>query len=155
MPALTFASSMLTMSRALVPGRVGEPYLPRQSLDPQGTLPERLEQQLRAMGSRGGRIRMAPLVRVGSALSGTLAGHRPLGREDRTVLGTLSVTILLAAGLAGVFPTAVGLAVAGVAAWFGVVTGIRAFAQARRARAEEREGRRLREIQDGDGREGE
>ena len=54
-----------------------------------------------------------------------------------------------------VFPTAVGLAVAGVAAWFGAVTGIRAFAQARRARAEEREGRRLREIQDGDGREGE
>jgi cardiolipin synthase len=143
---------VLPTAKSVLPDTVDGPYLPRQLLDPQGTLPERLEQQLRAMGSRGGRMRMAPLVRVGSALSGTLAGHRPLGREDRTVLGTLSVTIILAAGLAAVFPTAVGFAVAGVAAWFGAVTGIRAFAQARRARAEESEGRRLREIHDEEGR---
>ncbi len=37
---------------------------------------------------------MAPLVRAGSLLGGALAGNRPLGREDRTVLGTLSVAIL-------------------------------------------------------------
>ncbi|HSH76552.1 MAG TPA: hypothetical protein VLA09_12760, partial [Longimicrobiales bacterium] len=66
-------------------------------------------------------------------------GNRPLGREDRTVLGTLSVGILLVAVLAGLFPTVVGWAVAGAAFWFGAVMGIRAFAQARRARAEERE----------------
>jgi hypothetical protein len=65
------------------------------------------------------------------------------------------VTILLAAALAAIFPTAVGWIFAGVAAWFGAVTGIRALAQARRARAEEREGRRLREIHDEEGRMGE
>ncbi len=146
---------VLPKATAVVPAAVGDEYLRRQFLDPQGTLPERLEQQLRALGTGPGRIRMAPLVRAGSALGSTLAGNRPLGREDRTVLGILSVAMLAAAGLAAFFPTVVGWALAAVAAWFGAVTGIRAFAQARRARAEEREGQRLREIQDELGRKSE
>jgi hypothetical protein len=81
---------------------------------------------------------MAPLVRAGSILGGALAGNRTLGREDRTVLGTLSVSILIVAALAAIFPVFVGWSVAVVTTWFGVVTGIRAFAQARRARVEER-----------------
>jgi len=82
---------------------------------------------------------MAPLVRAGSAFGGALAGNRTLGREDRTVLGTVSVLILMVALVAAFFPTVVGWAVAAVAIWFGTVTGIRALAQARRGRAEERQ----------------
>ena len=125
-------------------GRRGErprgeaPVLPQESLDPEGTLPERLEKQLRTLGTPG-RLGMAPLVRAGSAFGGALAGNRPLGREDRTVLGTMSVFILVLAVLAGFFPVLVGWGVAAVAFWFGTVTGIRALAQARRGRAEERQ----------------
>ena len=115
----------------------GERAMPTQSLDARGTLQERFEQM---RSRRAVRLGMAPLMRAGSALGGALAGNRPLGREDRTVLGTLSVGILLVATLAGLFPTLVGWAVAAATFWFGAAMGIRAFAQARRARAEEREG---------------
>ncbi len=115
----------------------GEGDTPKASLDPEGTLPERLEQQLRTLGT-GRRIRMAPLVRAGTALGDALAGDRSLGREDRTMLGTLSVAILVLALLAALFPDVVGWVVAVVAAWFGIVIGVRAYVQARRARIEER-----------------
>lgn len=118
--------------------RPGERVLPTQSLDPEGTLPQRLE-RLRSRRA-GTRMGMAPLVRAGSALGGALAGNRPLGREDRTVLGTLSVGIVILGVLAGLFPTVVGWIVAATTFWFGTAMGIRAFSQARRARAEEREG---------------
>ena len=111
--------------------------MPTESLDSRGTLQERLA-QIRSRSA--GRLGMAPLVRAGSALGGALAGNRPLGREDRTVLGTLSIGILIVAVLAGLFPTVVGWTVASAAFWFGAAMGIRAFAQARRGRAEEREG---------------
>ncbi len=115
----------------------GEAETRKAPLDPEGTLPERLEQQLRALGT-GRRMRMAPLVRAGAALGDALAGDRTLGREDRTVLGTLSIAILSLAIIAGIFPTLIGWIVAVVAAWFGIVTGVRAWMQARRARIEER-----------------
>ncbi|MDP2958450.1 MAG: phospholipase D-like domain-containing protein [Longimicrobiales bacterium] len=137
----------LTSSREIVlprrgsvaagPEATGEGRLPQVSLDPEGPLHQRFE-RLRTRGVHG-RLGMAPLVRAGSAFGSALAGNRPLGREDRTVLGTVSVVILLAAVLAGFFPTLVGWAVAAVAFWFGTVTGIRALAQARRGRAEERD----------------
>ena len=136
------ASSREIVLPARIPvGPAAEPpaaegVMPVESLDAQATLQERLE-ELRSRGR--GRIGMAPLVRAGSALGGALAGNRPLGREDRTVLGTLSVGILLVGVLAGIFPTIVGWAVAAAAFWFGAAMGIRAFAQARRGRAEERE----------------
>lgn len=120
------------------PAMAGRPRderaLPQVSLDPEGRFHERLE-QLRTRG--GKRLGMAPLVRAGSAFGGALAGNRPLGREDRTVLGTVAVGILLLAVLAALFPSVVGLVFAVLAFWFGTVTGIRAFAQARRARLEE------------------
>lgn len=112
-----------------------EPPRPKVPLDPEGPLHQRLD-ELRA---QGGRLGLAGLVRAGSAFGGALAGNRTLGREDRTVLGSVAVAILVAAAVAMFFPTAVGLAFGALAIWFGVVTGIRALAQARRARAEERE----------------
>ena len=115
----------------------GEMETPKVSLDPQGTLPKRIE-QLRS-GGGSSRLGMAPLVRAGSVLGGALAGSRLLGREDRTVLGTLSVGILVLAVMAALFPTWVGWGVAAAGLWFGGAMGIRALAQARRGKAEERE----------------
>jgi Na+/H+-translocating membrane pyrophosphatase len=67
-----------------------------------------------------------------------LAGDRTLGREDRTVLGTVSVFIIALAVFAAALPVVVGWIVAFVAGWFGLTTAIRAYLQARRANAEER-----------------
>ena len=47
-----------------------------------------------------GQITLAPLVRASAALGEALAGDRPLGREDRTVLGTVSVIIAAVATFA-------------------------------------------------------
>ena len=109
-----------------------------ESLDPQGTLPERM-MQIRASGAAQSRITMAPLVRARGALGDSLAGNRPIGREGRTVLGTVSAIILSTAIIAAFFPTFVGAMVAVVAGWFGLTTGIRAYLQSRRARSEGQE----------------
>jgi cardiolipin synthase len=123
-----------------LPKTVAVDPTPKELLDPEGTLPERLEQQIRSIGTgRSGRLRIAPFVRAGASLGDALAGNRPLGREDRTMLGTLSVMVLIPAVLAALFPTVVGWAVAITAFWFAVILGVRAFLQARRARAEERQ----------------
>lgn len=127
-----------------LPKRTSLDPTPKEPLDPEGTLPERLEQQLRSIRTgRGGRLRIAPFVRAGASLGGALAGNRSLGREDRTVLGTLSVVALVPAVLAALFPTVVGWVVAVTALWFAVILGVRAFLQARRARAEERQSAQL------------
>jgi len=109
-----------------------------ESLDPQGTLPERM-MQIRALGAAQSRITMAPLVRARGALGDSLAGDRPIGREGRTVLGTVSAIILSTAIIAAFFPTFVGAMVAVVAGWFGLTTGIRAYLQSRRAWSEGQE----------------
>jgi cardiolipin synthase len=134
-----------------LPAAPGEMETPKESLDPQGSLPERLERQLRSLGTSPARLRMAPLVRAGTALGSALAGNRPLGREDRTVLGTLSVVLVIAAVLFGFFPATVGWIAAGLTGWFGAIAGIRAYAQARRSRAEEREAYAYRRTLDSGG----
>ena len=108
------------------------------ALDPEGTRPARIEEQIRALGQAPGRLTMASVVRAGEALGEALAGDRHLGREDRTVLGLTSVAILFAAAVAALVPTVVGWTVAVIAGWFGVTAGVRAYVQARRARIEER-----------------
>lgn len=133
-----FLADLASSREIVLPGRLLTGNTRQESLDPQGTLPERLERNLRTLGSHG-RIGMAPLVRAGSLLGGALAGNRPLGREDRTVLGTVSVIIVILAVLGLLFPTMVGWMFSALAFWFGGVTGIRALAQARRGRAEERQ----------------
>jgi cardiolipin synthase len=120
-----------------------------ESLDPQGTLPERM-MQIRALGTTQRHVTMAPLVRARGALGDSLAGDRPLGREDRTVLGTVSALILSTAIIAAFFPTFVGVVVAVVACWFGLTTGIRAYLQSRRARSEEREASTTVEVDQGE-----
>jgi cardiolipin synthase A/B len=136
-----FLADLASSSEIVLPGRghsrVGS-QVDTTSLDPEGTLPQRLEQQIRSMGSTPGQITMAPLVRASAALGEALAGDRTLGREDRTVLGTVSVLILALAVVAAALPEVVGWMVAAVAGWLGLTTAIRAYLQARRAHAEER-----------------
>ncbi|MGY8799227.1 MAG: phospholipase D-like domain-containing protein [Longimicrobiales bacterium] len=140
-----FLADLASSSEIVLPGRghggparVVQGRVDTTSLDPEGTLPERLEQQIRSLGSTSGQITMAPLVRASAALGEALAGDRTLGREDRTVLGTVSVFIIALAVLAAALPVVVGWMVAVVAGWFGLTTAIRAYLQARRAHAEER-----------------
>ncbi len=109
-----------------------------EPLDPQGPLGERLTERMRALGSDPGRLTLASVVRAGEALGEALSGNRTLGREDRTVLGALSLSLLAIATIAAIFPAAVGFVIAALATWVGVTTGIRAWAQSRRAREEER-----------------
>ena len=107
-----------------------------ESLEPTGSLPERLEQQFRASGQPPGRLTLASIVRAGEVFGGALAGNRPLGREDRTVLGLASAALLVVAVLAALVPTWVGWIVVASAGWLGITTGARAFLQRRKSRAE-------------------
>ena len=103
------------------------------TLDPGRTIQERLEKW--RQGPRGAATwRVADLVRAGSTLGDAIAGRRTLGREDRTILGTLAIGTLAVAVVAGFFPWIVGWIVAFVAGWFGIVLAVRALHQARRAR---------------------
>ena len=67
-----------------------------------------------------------------------------MGREDRTVLGTVSAIIVTAALIAAIFPRVVGWTVAVLLGWLGVVTSVRALLQVRRSR---REAAKLREAE--------
>jgi len=122
---------------AVVPqGGDAEKSGPAQAtLDPGRTLQERFE-RLRAGSGVPAPWGVPALVRAGSSLGDAIAGHRALGREDRTVLGTAAGLVLLVALLAAFFPSIVGWFVAFVAGWFGIVLGVRSLAQARRARKE-------------------
>ena len=113
---------------------------PKASLEPTGSLSERFERELRGAGRGGGSTgwRLADLMRAGSVFGSAIAGHRPLGREDRTLLGTASMIILGAAALFAIFPSIFGWTVAVILGWLGIVTGVRAFIEARNARIEER-----------------
>jgi len=108
-----------------------------ESLDRQGP-PDGIERRRFPRPQSHGRLTLASVVRARELLGGALAGNRPLGREDRTVLGTVSIALLVLAVLAALVPTLVGWLLAITAGWMGVTTGARALVQRRRARAEER-----------------
>jgi cardiolipin synthase A/B len=113
-----------------------------EPLDPDEPLAARIERGIRER--KTGRLTLASVVRAGEVLGEALSGNRTLGREDRTVLGMLSVSVLVVGAVAAVAPTVVGWLVAFVAFWVGITTGVRAYVQARRARAEERASARRR-----------
>jgi cardiolipin synthase len=141
-----FLADLASSTEIVLPGRTtigGRPVstavgMKTSMLDPVGTVQERIEQQIRSPGQAWRRVSLASVVRAGEAFGDVLADNRLLGREDRTVLGTVSVGILILAGLAAFFPSFFGWLLAGVAGWFGLSTAIRAYAQARRARKLER-----------------
>ncbi len=116
------------------PGRAGISP-PKTVLDTGRTLQERLE-RLREGTHGSTRWGVPELFRAGSSLGDALAGHRTLGSEDRTVLGTAAAMVLAVALVAAFFPRIVGWSIAVVAGWFGVVLAVRSLAQARQARKE-------------------
>ncbi|GMR13794.1 MAG: hypothetical protein BMS9Abin29_2012 [Gemmatimonadota bacterium] len=129
---------VLPGSRSLQKSESVGALLPHDSLtplDPEGSLASRLEAMI-AAGTGVAPLRMAQLVRAGTTFGGALAGRRTLGREDRTILGTVSVIMLAVAVLAALFPTAMGWALTVGLGWIGMVTGVRAIAHRRRARIE-------------------
>ncbi len=115
-----------------------EPPTPKASLEPEGKHERGPQLPLGAKRGKGTGWKMANLVRAGTTLGSAIAGHRSLGREDRTLLGALSILLVLLAVAAGFFPRVIGWTVAAVAGWLGVVTAVRAFVQGRQARLEER-----------------
>ncbi len=128
--------------RDLPPGLAEETAAPQSTLDPGRTLRERLD-KIR-QGPRGAHgLQLASLVRAGSTLGDALAGHRILGREDRTVLGTTALLVLVVSAVSALFPWIVGWSLAAVTGWFGIVLAVRAMLQTRRARKEEDEIRRM------------
>jgi cardiolipin synthase len=122
------------IGRRMVPA---EPELSTESLDPDEPLAARLERRFRYIGTSPGRLTMASVVRAGESLGDALAGNRALGREDRTVVGTLAVAVLALAAVSAIFPVLVGWSVAVLAGWVGLAIAARAYGQARRAHAEE------------------
>jgi cardiolipin synthase len=126
---------LASMAELLERPRAGTDRPGQATLDPGRTLQERLE-RLRVGQGASAPWTMSDLVRAGSSFGDAIAGHRTLGREDRTVLGTAAVLILVVAVVSGFFPWLVGWFVAVFAGWFGIVLGVRSLAQARRARRE-------------------
>ena len=116
------------------------------SLDPEGSLPQRLEHQIRTIGQAPGRLTLASIIRAREAFGNALAGNRQLGREDRTVLGLAATVLIVVAVFSALLPALMGWVVVVTAGWLGLTTGARAFLQARRARAEERAAAALRDT---------
>jgi hypothetical protein len=119
-------------------GEADDPPTRKAPLEPQRILPSEPHRPPGAKRGKGTGWKLANLVRAGTTLGSAIAGNRALGREDRTLLGTLAFLLIGIAIVAGFFPAAIGWFVAAVAGWLGAVTGIRAFMQARAARLEER-----------------
>jgi cardiolipin synthase len=115
---------------------LGETVTPVASLDPEGSLPQRLTRELRSWepGTGRGGLRISDVVRAGTIFGDALAGHRPLGREDRTVLGTVAAIVLPLAVASAIFPWAAGWVLAVLLGWLGGTAGVRAAVEARRAR---------------------
>jgi len=141
-----FLADLASAVEIVLPGRVsaggrrmGEVVTPTTSLDPEGTVSERIQRELRAGVVPGTGLRVADFVRAGSTFGDALAGLRPLGREDRTVLGLVAVLTLPVALFAALFPLVAGWALAILLAWFGGVAAVRAWLESRRARRESRE----------------
>jgi cardiolipin synthase len=130
---IVLPSSRTSQESLQVPGEAVGKGLTQTTLDPGRTLRERLERLRTGVGSPSPWA-VPDLVRAGSSLGDAIAGHRALGREDRTLLGTLAVLVLVIAVFSAFFPFIVGWFIAFVAGWFGLVLGVRALLQARRAR---------------------
>jgi cardiolipin synthase len=88
-------------------------------------------------------LTLADLVRAGSTLGDAIAGSRVVGREDRTVLLTLTLALLLGSALLLIFPRPLAWTLALLMGWLGVVLLVRGIVQraealraARRARLE-------------------
>ncbi len=122
---------------ALAPS--GEPGLGTAPLDPEPTFLERGRIR-RRMSAGGQALTLADFARAGSAFGDAIAGHRVVGREDRVVLVTVAVLLLVVALSAALFPQVVGWIVGALLGWVGLVLAVRSSIQWWRARHEAPEG---------------
>jgi cardiolipin synthase len=88
------------------------------------------------LGVGGQSLTLADFARAGSALGDAIAGRRVLGREDRVVLVTVAILLLVIAALGAVFPQVLGWLLAGLFGWVGLVLAVRSVSQSWRARRE-------------------
>jgi cardiolipin synthase len=116
-------------------GGIAEPGLGKAPLEP--SFHERRRGRSHT-GPGGQGLTIADLARAGSALGDAIAGHRVVGREDRVVLGTVAVLLLVLAATGAFFPRVLGGAIAILFGWIGVVLAVRGMSQAYRARREMR-----------------
>ncbi len=79
-------------------------------------------------------LTLADLFRAGSSLGDAIAGSRVVGREDRAVLTTLTLTLLAGALLLALFPRTLAWSLAVILGWLGGVLAIRGLVQRARAR---------------------
>ncbi len=98
-------------------------------LEPESVLSGGLSRWIRT-GTGGQTLTIGDLVRAGSQFGDAIAGHRTLRREDRAVLGTVAVLVLVAAVVSGFAPRLIGWAVAVLLGWFGLVLSLRYLVQA-------------------------
>lgn len=131
---LASAVEIVLPGARVLPRMRGEAATPVATLDPQGTLPERISRELLSPEAGATGLRLSDVVRAGSIFGEALAGLRPLGREDRTVLGTVAVVVLPLAVLAAILPQVAGWTLAVLLGWFGGTAAVRALIEARRAR---------------------
>jgi cardiolipin synthase len=151
---LTSSVEIVLPSRqvALPPRVQGEQPVRVTSLDPEGSIPERLGRELRERvdrtvgrrslsgaisGSASAGWSVADLVRAGTVFGDSLAGRRRLGREDRAVLGTVSAGALVLALILVFIPAIAGWTLAVVLGWIGITGSVRAWLARRRAQRED------------------
>ena len=115
------------------PGGIAEPGLGKASLE-SASHGRRWGKAVTGPGGQG--LTIADLARAGSALGDAIAGHRVVGREDRVVLITVAVFLLVLAGIGIVFPRVLGWTVAVLFGWIGAVLAVRGISQTYRARRE-------------------
>lgn len=126
----------------------GEPGLGTASLD-EASLERRRGKGF--VGPGGQALTLADFARAGSALGDAIAGQRVLGREDRIVLTTVAILLLVPAIVGAFFPQVLGWVVAFGLGWMGLALAVRSVAQTWRAR---REGRGDGAAADGPGADG-
>jgi cardiolipin synthase len=121
--------------RAALARPTGEPGLGTASLE-EASLERRRGKGFTGPGGQA--LTLADFARAGSALGDAIAGQRVLGREDRIVLTTGAILLLVPAIVGGFFPQALGWVVAVLLGWVGLALAVRSAAQAWRARRERR-----------------
>jgi len=141
-----FLADLASAVEIRLPGQVPVPAAVRDSAVRGATELAGEESFLRRMtswgpgGSGAQTLTLADLVRAGSSLGEAIAGSRVVGREDRAVLGTLTISLLVAAALLFFFPRVLAWTLAFLFAWLGLVLAIRGLASRWEARKAARRG---------------
>ena len=104
----------LSLYRAAEREEADEPETPKAPLEPHQGLPWMPRRRPGGKRGKGTGWKLANLVRAGTSLGSAIAGNRALGREDRTLVGTLAFFLVGLALTAGFFPVAVGWFIAAV-----------------------------------------